>query len=75
MTKERYESLRDGTRVWFHPSYFAYSMLGVIKTVNGERGIWVNFFGDGQCHFPDKNNQYGNHTFSAPYISGEYKRN
>ena len=62
MTKERFDSLPDGTLVWFHPHYFAFPMLGTIRTYTrtdgvwgefsgGGRGIWVNFYGEGQCLF------------------------
>ncbi|MBO4513781.1 MAG: hypothetical protein J5746_13560 [Victivallales bacterium] len=52
MTKEEYNKLPVGTVVWFKPAYFAFAMPGVIKTtLTGGRGIWVNFFGDGQCLF------------------------
>lgn len=46
MTRDDFDNLRDGDRVWFAPSYFAFPMLAVVKTVD-----WVNFFGEGQCLF------------------------
>ena len=62
MTKEEFEKLADGEKVWYSPTYFAFPMLGVIRTIakadgvwgefsRGGRGVWVNFFGDGQCLF------------------------
>lgn len=51
MTKTDYDSLPVGTKVWFKPSYLSFAMLGTVKEKDGERGIWVNFFGDGQCMF------------------------
>ena len=26
-------------------------MPGVVRTIDGRRSVWVNFFGDGQTHF------------------------
>ena len=37
--------------VWFSPPYLAYRMPGVVRTIDGRRGVWVNFFGDGQTRF------------------------
>ena len=37
--------------VWFRPPYLAYRMPGIVRTIDGRRGVWVNFFGDGQTHF------------------------
>ena len=72
MTQEDYERLPDGTRVWFCTDFFAIPILGVIKTKNGERGIWVNFFGHGQCHFLDKTFYTGIHNYVTVYNhSGE----
>lgn len=51
MTREEFDNLPEETPVWFHPSYFAFPMLGVVRTINGLRGVWINFFGDAQCHF------------------------
>lgn len=51
MTREDFDKLADGTKVWYSPTYFAFPMPGTIKTVNGVKGVWVNFYGDGQCFF------------------------
>lgn len=58
MTKEKFDKLPDGTKVWFSPAYFAFPMLGIIRTIDGERGIWINFFGDGQCLFVPRRPQH-----------------
>lgn len=51
MNKHDFDRLKEGENVWFAPHYFAFPMLGVIRTINGEKGVWINFFGDGQAHF------------------------
>ena len=51
MTRKQFDRLEDGVMVWFRPPYLAYRMPGVIRTINKRRGVWVNFFGDGQCHY------------------------
>ena len=51
MTKDKFDKLENGTMVWYAPAYFSFPMLGVIKTMDGEKGVWVNFYGDGQCFF------------------------
>jgi len=55
MTRQEFDDLPVGTKVWFKPGYFAYRIPGTVKIFGrGEsaiKGIWVNFFGDGQCFF------------------------
>ena len=51
MTAKQFDRLEDGVMVWFRPPYLAYRMPGVIRTIGKRRGVWVNFFGDGQTHF------------------------
>ena len=51
MTSKQFNRLEDGVMVWFRPPYFAYRMPGVVRTVDSKRGVWVNFSGDGQCHY------------------------
>ena len=51
MTRNEFDALEEETRVWFHPTYFAFPFPGVVRTINGVKGVWINFFGDGQCHF------------------------
>ena len=52
MTKDDFEKLKDGDKVWFCPTYFAFPMLGVVKHgYRSMKGVWVNFFGEGQCLF------------------------
>lgn len=51
MTKEEFYKLKDGEQVWYYPTYFRYAFPAIVKTIDGEKGLWVNFFGDGQCHF------------------------
>ncbi len=51
MTKTQFKKLKVGTPVWFAPPYLAYPFPGIVKRVRGSRGIWINFFGDGQCLF------------------------
>ena len=51
MTRKQFDRLEDGVMVWFRPPYFAYRMPGVVRTIDGRRSVWVNFFGDGQTHF------------------------
>lgn len=55
MTKDELEKLDIGTALWFRPDYFAFPMVGVVKQVKKEKGIWINFFGEGQCFFPFAN--------------------
>jgi hypothetical protein len=54
MTEDDYNKLKDGDKVWFHPSYFSVPMAGVIITVFGLKGVWVSFFGEGCGFFPLK---------------------
>ncbi len=51
MTKEDFDKLAEGAKVWYAPTYFTFPMLGIVKTIDGVKGVWVNFYGDGQCHF------------------------
>ena len=51
MTRKQFDRLEDGVMVWFSPPYLACRMPGVVRTIGGRRGVWVNFFGDGQTHF------------------------
>ena len=51
MTKREFGKLKEGDVVWFFPSYFKYAMCGVKKRIGRESGVWINFFGDGQCFF------------------------
>ena len=51
MTKEEFDSLPEETRVWYAPTYFAFPFPGVVRTIDGLKGVWINFYGDGQCHF------------------------
>ena len=51
MTKEEFDKLNDGDTVWFEPHYFKFPMMGFIRTIKGEKGIFINFFGDAQAHF------------------------
>lgn len=69
MTKDDFDKLKDGDKVWFSPSYFSIPMLGVARTIRGEKGVWVNFFGDGQCHFVPRGE--GFFTTLARYREGE----
>ena len=48
MTKREWDKLKEGDKVWVDMPYFAYKMLGVVKIIKHEKGIWLNFFGDGQ---------------------------
>lgn len=50
MTKREWDKLKEGDKVWVDMPYFAYKMLGVVKTIDHWKGVWVNFFGDGQMH-------------------------
>ncbi len=49
MTVKEFNSLADGTAVWFRPPYFAFAMPATVRIMDGSRGLWVNFYGDGQC--------------------------
>lgn len=51
MTKSHFKRLPVGTPVWFQPHYLAFAFPGIVKRIHGRKGIWVNFFGDGQCFF------------------------
>ena len=51
MTKAEFEALPEGAKVWYEPMYFAFPVLGVVKVVDGVKGVYVNLFGDGQCQF------------------------
>ena len=51
MTRKQFDRLEDGVMVWFRPPYLAFRMPGVVRTIDGRRGVWVNFFEDGQTHF------------------------
>ena len=51
MTKDEFDKLNDGDTAWFEPHYFHFPMLGIIRTIDGEKGVWINFFGDAQAHF------------------------
>ena len=51
MTAKQFDRLEDGVMVWFSPPYLACRMPGVVRTIDGRRGVWVNFFGDRQTHF------------------------
>jgi len=51
MTVKEFNSLADGTAVWFRPPYFAFAMPATVRIMDGSRGLWVNFYGDGQCFF------------------------
>ena len=51
MKKEEFDKLNDGDTVWFEPHYFKFPMMGTVRTINGEKGIFVSFFGDAQAHF------------------------
>ncbi len=55
MTKSHFKKLPIKTLVWFAPPYFAFAFPGIIQRRHGRRGIWVNFFGDGQCFFVLRN--------------------
>ena len=59
MTRKQFDRLEDGVMVWFGPPYFAYRMPGVIRTIGRKRGVWVNFFGDGQTHFTPQEGREG----------------
>ena len=51
MTKQEFENLKEGRKVWFYPNYLRFAFPAIVKTIDGVKGLWVNFFGDGQCHF------------------------
>lgn len=51
MTKEEYNNLPLGSKVWFRPDFFVYAFPGVIREQDGVRTVYINFFGHGQCHF------------------------
>lgn len=51
MTQCEFHSLPVGTTVWFEPNYFKFPMVGVIKEIDGVKGVWINFFGQAQCLF------------------------
>ena len=51
MRREAFNRLKEGTLVWFSPTYFTLPMVGVVKQEPWAKGIWVNFYGDGQCFF------------------------
>jgi len=57
MTAEEFNSLEDGASVWFRPPYFAFPMPAIVRIKNVRRGLWVNFFGDGQCLFSPQEGQ------------------
>ena len=48
MTKREWDKLKEGDKVWVFPSYFTFEMLGVVKVIKHKKGVWINFFGDGQ---------------------------
>ena len=48
MTKREWDKLKEGDKVWVFPSYFTFEMLGVVKVIKHKKGVWLNFFGDGQ---------------------------
>ena len=51
MTQSQFEALQEGDLVWFYPDYFAWPWLATVRTIDGRKGVWVNFWGEGQCHF------------------------
>lgn len=51
MTVKEFNSLADGTAVWFRPPYFAFAMPATVRITGERHGLWVNFYGDGQCMF------------------------
>ena len=69
MTVKQFDRLEDGVMVWFRPPYLAYRMPGVIRTIGGKRGVWMNFFGDGQCHYvPQKGREERFASWCEPVI-------
>lgn len=66
MTVKEFNSLADGTAVWFRPPYFAFTMPATVRIRDGRRGLWVNFYGDGQCRFES---QEGRGARFADWIS------
>ena len=67
MTKEEFDNLPEGAKVWYAPTYFAFPMAGVVMTVDGVKGVWVNFFGDGQCLFTPPSSYDRWYTWVLPY--------
>ncbi|MCQ2402409.1 MAG: hypothetical protein MJ202_01610 [Lentisphaeria bacterium] len=51
MTVKEFNSLADGTFVWFSPPYFAFPMPATVRIRDGQRRLWINFYGDAQCRF------------------------
>lgn len=51
MTIKEFNSLSNGASVWFCPPYFAFPMPATVSIKDGRRGLWINFYGDGQCRF------------------------
>ena len=63
MTKREWNKLQEGDKVWVDMPYFAYKMLGVVKVIKHEKGVWINFFGDGQMHLcPADRHKLWNHV-------------
>lgn len=63
MTKAEWNKLKEGDKVWVFPSYFTFEMLGVVKVIKHKKGVWVNFFGDGQTHLcPTERNKLWHHV-------------
>lgn len=50
MTRREWNKLQEGDKVWVDMPYLAYKMPGVVRTIDHQKGIWINFFGDGQTH-------------------------
>ena len=70
MTIEEYAALPEGETVWFRPPFLSYAFPGVVRTIGNTRGIWVNFFGDGQCLFA---HQEGRERQFASWITKQEK--
>ena len=51
MTQDEFEKLNDGDPVWFEPTYFHFPIRGTIRTLNGEKGVFINFYGDALAQF------------------------
>lgn len=63
MTKREWNKLQEGDKVWVDMPYLAYKMLGVVKTIDHRKGVWINFFGDGQTHLcPTERNKLWSHV-------------
>ena len=69
MTRKQFDRLEDGVMVWFRPPYLACRMPGVVRTIDGRRGVWVNFFGDGQCHYvPQRGHEEKFASWVEPFL-------